>query len=74
MRLYIKLIALIAATVIIQKYGIADSPPSELWFGLRCSLAYAIHDDAMIDRLTDEARQYQFGPVNEIRVAAAGGG
>ena len=72
MRLYLKLIALVLATATLQQSLLSQDPPSEIWFGLRCSLAYAMHDDTMINRLADEARDLEFGRSLEVRLAAAG--
>ena len=71
MRLYIKLIALLLATATLQQSLLSQDPPSEIWFGLRCSFAYAINDQPMIYRLADEARDIYYH--STVRVHAAGG-
>ncbi len=72
MRLYIKLFAIILAAAGVQQLIDAGDSPSEVWFGLRCSFAYVIHDESMIASLVEEARGVNLQP--PIRVSAAGGG
>ena len=61
MRLYIKLIALLLATATLQRSLLSNDTPSEIWFGLRCSFAYTIHDKQMIDKLAQLPLAFQPG-------------
>jgi hypothetical protein len=70
-RLYIKLFLLAFAAIIIQREVLADGKGSELWFGIRCQIAYATDDQQLLDRLIEEAHDHDFGP--RSRVNAAGG-
>ena len=59
------------ATIAIQRGLLSSDRPSEIWFGLRCSLAYAIDDHGMIDRLVEEARDNKYTDATQLRVNAA---
>ena len=71
MRLYIKLFGLILLTAVVQKYGFAGDSFGQVWFGLRCSLAYAIDDKPMIERLVTEAHDYRYCDRRIINAAGA---
>ena len=55
MRLYLKLTILILLTVAIHKHAVISKGTGELWFGMRCQLAYTMNDRKMIDRMIAEA-------------------
>ena len=76
MRLYIKLIALIAITLAIHHYATIGKELNEVWFGVRCDYANVVKDDQMIEGLIVEAGQRAQARIRELeqRVNAAGGG
>ena len=75
MRLYLKLAILILIAVAIQKRTAVCKNLDEVWFGVRCDLAYKINDQQMIDRMVVEAAQRTHAEWAECaaRVNAAGG-
>ena len=70
MRLYVKLLAIILLAAAVQRYVLAGSELSDLWFGMRCSFAYTTHDDRLLKRLVLEARQHEQA---KYHMNAAGG-
>jgi hypothetical protein len=64
MRLYFKLFAMILLAICVQRFCLdeSDGPPSQIWFGIRCSYAYLLEDNAMIQRLVAEAHDVDYAP------------
>jgi hypothetical protein len=62
MRLYIKLFAMILLAICVQRFCLteSDAPPSQLWFSIRCSYAQLMEDNAMIQRLVNEAHAVDY--------------
>jgi hypothetical protein len=73
MRLYSKLFALVLAAAALQRFVLSSESPSEVWFGMRCSYAYVVNDEEMIDRLVVEAREIQFWKEYPVTVNARSG-
>ena len=55
MRLYLKFFALLLLAASLQHYVLGTQSFREIWFGVRCDIAYIRHDEAAIDRLVAEA-------------------
>ena len=72
MRLYIKLFAFILLFVGVQQIFCSDEPSSQLWFGFRCELAYWMNDLPWIERLVNEASDFNYLEANPMIVNAAG--
>jgi hypothetical protein len=58
MRLYLKLVVILAVTVGAQ-WALKHAPAqgAELWFAARCQFAHLTHDDALWERLIRECQQ-----------------
>jgi len=54
-RFYSKLLAIILLTAAMQHYLLAGENLRLIWFGVRCDIAYAMHDKVMIETLICEA-------------------
>jgi hypothetical protein len=73
MRLYIKLLAIMLPAVAFQYFVQSDWQHNETWFAIRCEAAYLTGDEALKQRLVEEARYYvQWQPAQELRNAARG--
>lgn len=55
MRFYSKLLVILVLTAAMQHYFLAHENFRLLWFGVRCNIAYATHDNAMLENLIGEA-------------------
>ena len=72
MRLYLKLLAMVAITWGAHRCVLNDWRRSELLFGVRCLYAQTMEDRKMLDGLVDEAKRYAEN--DAMLVFAAGGG
>ena len=72
MRLYIKLFAFVLLFAGLQQTFFTEEPPSQLWFGMRCELAYWMNDKPWIERLVTEANDIRYQAEYPMIVNAAG--
>jgi hypothetical protein len=58
MRLYIKLVGLIALTIAANQYAVSSARRQAAWFTIRCAYAEAARDERLEERLVAEGQAY----------------